>query len=122
MVRVTSSVARHRRKKRLMKAVKGYWGDRKNHLRIAKDAIMKAMAYNYEHRKVKKGDFRRLWIVRIGVAAKMCGLSYSRLIDGLNKAGCVLNRKMLADLAVRDMDAFKKVAEEAKNALSQKAA
>lgn len=122
MVRVTNSVPRHRRKKRLFKAVKGFWGDRKNHLRNAKDALMKAMAYSTEHRKVKKGDFRRLWITRIGVAAKMEGISYSRLIDGLNKADCRINRKMLAELAVHDQDAFACVASVAKEELAKQGA
>lgn len=122
MVRVTNAVASHRRKKRLLKRAKGFWGDRKNHLRITKDAVMKAMAYNYHHRKRRKRDFRRLWIVRIGVAARMNGLSYSRLIDGLRKGGCAINRKMLSELALRDPHAFEKVAMLAKSALAKVAA
>jgi large subunit ribosomal protein L20 len=117
MVRVTNSVAARRRTKRLLKKCKGFYGDRKNHLRLSKDALMSAMAFNYEHRKLRKRDFRSLWIVRIGVAAKLCGISYSKMIHGLQKGGCLLNRKSLADLAVRDMDAFRQVVDQAKAAL-----
>lgn len=121
MVRVTQSVPRNRRKKRLFKAVKGFWGDRKNHVRNAKDALMKAMAYSTEHRRKKKGDFRRLWITRIGTAAKIEGISYSRLIDGLSKAQCLVNRKMLAELAVTDPQVFGEIATVAKQELQQRA-
>jgi large subunit ribosomal protein L20 len=122
MVRVTNAVASHRRKKRLLKRAKGFWGDRKNHLRITKDAVMKALAFNYHHRKRRKRDFRRLWIVRIGVAARMNGLSYSRLIDGLTKSGCIINRKMLSEVALRDPQAFAQVALIAKECLANAAA
>lgn len=122
MVRVTNAVASHRRKKRLLKQAKGFWGDRKNHLRITKDAVQKAMAFNYHHRKCRKRDFRRIWIVRIGVAARMNGLSYSRLIDGLHKAECAINRKMLSELALRDPKAFAQVANLAKETLARQAA
>lgn len=122
MVRATNAVASHRRKKRMLKRAKGFWGDRKNHLRITKDAVMKALAFNYHHRKRRKRDFRRLWIVRIGVAARMNGLSYSRLIDGLQKAGCAINRKMLSELALRDPRAFAQVALIAKETLAKVAA
>ncbi len=118
MVRVKSSVASRKRRKRLLKQAKGFFGDRKNHLRLTKDAVMKAMAYNYEHRKHKKRDFRKLWIIRIGVAAKMNGISYSKLIHGLSKAGCLINRKMLADLAIHDLAAFSQIANTAKQALA----
>jgi large subunit ribosomal protein L20 len=97
MVRVTNAVASRRRRKRLLKAAKGFVGDRKNHLRLTSDAVMKAMAFNYHHRKRKKRDFRRLWNIRIGVASKANGISYSKFIGGLKKAECQLNRKMLAD-------------------------
>ena len=118
MVRVTNSVASHKRRKRLHKQAKGFWGDRRDHVRQTRDAVMKALAYNYMHRKQKKRDFRRLWIARINVAAKSNGLSYSRLIDGLNKAGCELNRKMLAEMAIHDPKAFSEVAGLAKARLS----
>lgn len=118
MVRATNAVASRRRKKRLFKAAKGFVGDRKNHLRLTSDAVMKAMAYNYQHRKQNKRNFRRLWITRIGVAAKMNGISYSKLIDGLKRAKCELDRKVLADLAVHDLNGFSAVANMAKAALA----
>lgn len=117
MVRATNAVATHRRKKRLLKRAKGFVGDRKNHLRLTSDAVMSAMAFNYKHRKQKKRDFRRLWTVRIGVAAKINGISYSRFINGLKRAGCVINRKMLSDMAIRDPNSFAAIAGTAKQAL-----
>ena len=117
MVRVTNAVAANRRRKRILKRAKGFWGDRKNHLRISKEAVMRAMAYNYAHRKLRKRDFRRLWITRISVAAKINGVSYSKLIHGLKKAGCDLNRKVLADLAIRDPLGFASIVSQAKAAL-----
>lgn len=116
MVRVTNSLASHRRKKRLLKRAKGFVGDRKNHLRLTSDAVMSALAFNYKHRKQRKSDFRALWITRIGVAAKINGISYSRFINGLKQAGCSLNRKMLAELAIRDPASFAAVANVAKEA------
>lgn len=118
MVRVKSAVASRKRRKRLLKKAKGFFGDRKNHLRNAKDAVMKALAYNYEHRKQKKRNFKQLWIIRINIAAKIHGISYSKLISGLSKAGCEINRKMLADLAIKDLKAFGQIAEAAKQALA----
>lgn len=117
MPRVRNAVARRRRKKRIFKQTKGYWGDRKGHIRLSKDAAMRAMANSYSHRKKKKGDFRKLWITRIGIAAKINGMSYSKLMHGLKKAGCELNRKMLAELAVSDPGGFTAVADRAKTAL-----
>ena len=118
MVRVKSTVASKKRKKRLFKLAKGFFGDRKNHIKQTKDAVMKALAFNYMHRKKKKGDFRSLWIVRISVAAKMNGISYSKLINGLSIAKCDVNRKILADLAMNDPKAFASLAEVAKKALA----
>ena len=117
MVRITNSVAARRRTKKLLKRCKGFYGDRKNHLKLSKDALMSALAFNYKHRKLRKRDFRSLWITRIGVGAKINGLSYSRLIDGLTKAGCSLNRKVLADLAIRDPQTFTAIVGTAKQAL-----
>lgn len=117
MVRATNAVASHRRKKRLYKRAKGFVGDRKNHLRLTTGAVMRAMAYNYRHRKEKKRDFRRLWIMRIGAAAKINGISYSKFIHGLMKAGCGLDRKILADMAIRDPIAFSAIVDHAKQAL-----
>jgi large subunit ribosomal protein L20 len=117
MVRVTNAVASHRRKKRLHKRAKGFVGDRKNHLRLTQDAVMKALAYNYRHRKLRKREFRSLWIMRIGAAAKIHGISYSKFINGLQKARCELNRKILADMAIRDPHSFAAVVSRAKEAL-----
>jgi large subunit ribosomal protein L20 len=117
MVRVTNAVASHRRKKRMYKRAKGFVGDRKNHLRLTSESVMRALAYNYRHRKIKKREFRRLWIQRIGAAAKINGISYSKFINGLLKARCELNRKMLADMAVRDPNGFASVVALAKEAL-----
>ncbi len=117
MARVTNAVATHRRKKRLLKRAKGFYGDRKNHLKMTLDAVMRALAFNYKHRKMKKRDFRSLWITRISVASKIQGMSYSKLIHGLKLAKCDVDRKMLADLAVRDPEGFAGIAARAKNAL-----
>ena len=118
MVRATNSVASHRRKKRMLKRAKGFVGDRKNHLRMTKDAVLRALAYNYRHRKEKKREFRSLWIVRIGAAAKINGISYSKFIYGLKKAKCELDRKVLAEMAIRDPHSFAAVAGHAKMALA----
>ncbi len=118
MVRITNSVAARRRTKKLLKRCKGFYGDRKNHLKLSKDALMSALAFNYKHRKLRKRDFRSLWITRIGVGAKINGLSYSKLINGLLKAGCSLNRKVLAELAIRDPGTFTAIVGTAKQALA----
>jgi large subunit ribosomal protein L20 len=118
MVRVTNAVAAKRSQKRLLKRAKGFYGDRKNHHRLAADAVMSALAFNYRHRKQKKRDFKRLWVIRIGVGAKINGMSYSKLISGLKKAGCTLNRKMLSDMALRDPTSFAAVVGAAKQALA----
>lgn len=118
MARVTNAVASHKRKKRLYKRAKGFIGDRKNHLKLTKDAVMKALAFNYIHRKKKKSDFRMLWIIRIGIGAKINGISYSKMMNGLKKAGCTLNRKVLSDMAIRDPKGFAEIAQAAKKALA----
>jgi large subunit ribosomal protein L20 len=118
MVRVTNAVASHRRKKRMLKRAKGFVGDRKNHLRLTSESVMRALAYNYRHRKIKKREFRSLWIQRIGAASKIHGISYSKFIHGLQKAGCELNRKMLAEMAIRDPSSFAAVISRAKEVLA----
>jgi large subunit ribosomal protein L20 len=118
MVRITNSVAARRRTKKLLKRCKGFYGDRKNHLKLSKDALMSALAFNYKHRKLRKRDFRSLWIVRIGVAAKINGLSYSKLMNGLKKMGCTINRKILSELAIRDPGTFSTIAGMAKQKLA----
>ncbi len=118
MVRITNAVAARKRTKKVLKRCKGFFGDRKNHLKLSQDALMTALANNYKHRKLRKRDFRSLWITRIGVAAKINGLSYSRLIDGLKKVGCSINRKILSELAIRDPNAFSAIAGSAKKGLA----
>jgi large subunit ribosomal protein L20 len=118
MARVKRGVQAHARHKKILKEAKGYYGARSKVFRIAKQAVIKAGQYAYRDRRAKKRDFRALWIVRINAGARMCGLSYSRLINGLNVAGIEVDRKMLADLAVHDMTAFAAIAEKAKAALA----
>lgn len=118
MVRVTNSVASRKRTKKLLKRCKGFYGDRKNHLKLSKDALMSALAFNYKHRKLRKRDFRSLWVTRIGVAAKINGMSYSKLINGLKKVGCEVNRKMLAEIAIRDPHAFTAIVGRARQGLT----
>ena len=115
MPRTTKGAARRRAKKRLFKRTKGYWGARGKLYRVAKQSRMKADQYAYRDRRAKKRDFRRLWITRINAAARINGLSYSTLIAGLKRAHIDVNRKLLADLAVRDAAAFAKLAEVAKS-------
>ena len=118
MVRVTCSVASRKRRKKLLKQAKGFVGDRKNHLRLTKDAVLKALAFNYQHRKQNKRNFRRLWIIRINVAAKLNGMYYSKFMNGLQKSGCKLNRKMLTYLAVKDIESFNKIADSVKKTMA----
>src|ERR1041385_8199805 len=118
MPRVKSGVAHHARKKKIMKAAKGGFQARSKLYKAAKENVERGMAYAYRDRKRKKSDFRALWITRINAAARMHGLSYSRFMQGLKAAGIELDRKALADLAVRDMDAFGKVVEAAAKAAS----
>jgi len=117
MTRVTNAVAAHRKKKRVLKSAKGFVGDRKNHIRLTYDAVLSAMAFNYRHRKERKRDFRSLWTMRIGVASKIHGISYSKMMHGLKKAGCSLNRKMLSEMAIHDPHSFAHVVDTAKKAL-----
>jgi len=113
MPRVKSGVSAHARHRKVIRAAKGYRGRRKNCYRIATQAVDKAGQYAYRDRKVKKREFRRLWIVRINAAARMHGLSYSRFMYGLDQAGIEIDRKILADIAVHDADGFSKLAEAA---------
>ena len=118
MSRVKGGVSSHARHKKIIKAAKGYWGRRKNCFRTANQAVEKAGQYAYRDRRTKKRDFRRLWIQRINAAARLHDLKYSTLINGLNKAGIELDRKVLAELAVNDAEAFQAIAEQAKKALN----
>ena len=111
MPRVTKGVASRRRRKKILKAAKGYYGGRSKLYRTAKESVQRGLAYAYAHRRRKKRDFRRLWITRINAAARIYGLSYSLFINGLKKAGVVLDRKILAEMAIKDEEAFAKLAE-----------
>ncbi len=114
MARVNSRVQAHARHKKVIKAAKGYRGRRKSCFRVATQAVDKARQYAYRDRKVRKREFRRLWIARINAAARINGLSYSRFMYGLSEAGIELDRKVLADIAVRDAEGFAKLAETAR--------
>ena len=114
MSRVKNGPAHHARKKKIMAAAKGGVGARSKLYKAAKENVERGLAYAYRDRRKKKGDFRRLWIVRIGAAARMHDISYSRMMAGLKAAGVEVNRKVLADLAVHDADAFAAIVEVAK--------
>lgn len=116
MARVKSGLTNHARHKKILKLAKGYRGARHAQFRKANELVMKALYYARRDRRQVKREFRKLWIVRINVAARLNGLTYSRLIAGLNKAGVAVNRKMLSELAISDPAAFAKLAEIAKNA------
>ncbi len=118
MARVKRSVASRARRKKILKAAKGYYGARSRTLRVAKQAVTKAGQYAYRDRRVRKRHFRSLWIQRINAGAREHGLSYSRLMDGLHKANVEVDRKILADLAVNEKGAFGKIVEQAKQALA----
>ena len=119
MARVKRGVTAHRRHKKLLGKAKGYYNARRKVYRVAKQAVTKALQYAYIGRKQKKRQFRALWIVRINAAARMYGLSYSRLMNGLKKAEIDLNRKILADIAATDGPAFKLLVDQAKAALAK---
>jgi large subunit ribosomal protein L20 len=121
MPRATSAPARNKRRKKLFKEAKGYFGGRKNLLRVATDAVEKGWQHAYRDRKKKKRNFRALWIARINAAVREHDLSYSRFISGLKEAGVELDRKALADLAVRNPEAFGAVVDRAKEGLAAKA-
>ncbi len=116
MARVKTAIITRKKHKKVLKRAKGYYGAKHYRFRTAKQAVMKSGAYAYTGRKDRKSNFRKLWIARINAAARMNGLTYSTLIAGLKKANVVINRKMLAELAVSDAAAFTKLAEVAKNA------
>jgi large subunit ribosomal protein L20 len=118
MARIKRGNRRLLRRKKILKEAKGYWGTKSKLQRSAKGQLLKSGAYAYRDRRQKKRSFRRLWIIRIGAAVKQHGFSYSRFIYGLKKAGIELNRKVLADLAVRDQGAFQQIVQTAKEAAS----
>ena len=117
MARVKGAMMARKRRNKILKAAKGYWGSKSKHFKMAKQAVMKSGNYAYIGRKQKKRDFRALWITRISAQAKVNGMNYSTLMHGLKKAGVDLNRKMLAEIAVSDKAAFAALCETAKAAL-----
>ncbi len=116
MARIKFAKVTRARRKKVLKAAKGYWGAKSKHFKMAKQAVMKSGNYAFAGRKAKKRDFRKLWITRISAQAKVCGMNYSTFMNGLKKAGIELNRKMLAELAVNDKEAFAALVEKAKSA------
>ena len=117
MTRVKRSVHAHKKRRATLQLTKGFRGEAHSNYKRAKEALMKADSYAYRDRRKRKRDFRRLWIVRIGAAARQNGMSYSQFIHGLQLAGVELDRKVLADIAVRDADTFRRLAETAREAL-----
>mgnify|MGYP000908141138 CR=1 FL=1 len=115
MPRVRGGYTTHRRHKKILKLARGYRGAKSKLYRPAHEQVMHSLAYAFAHRRKRKGDFRKLWIARINAATRMNGMSYSRFINGLKKAGVNLNRKILADMAVNDMAAFSELVSVAKN-------
>ena len=118
MARVKGGVEARRRHKKVLARAKGYYNARRKVFRVAKQAVTKALQYAYIGRKQKKRDYRSLWIVRINAAARLSGLSYSRFMNGLKRAGIMLDRKALANIAVHDLPAFDAIAQQAKKALA----
>lgn len=117
MARVKGALATRKRRKRVLKLAKGYFGAKSKLFRTANEAVMKSLTYAYSGRKQKKRDFRRLWITRISAAAKLNGINYSQFMNGLKKAGIEMNRKMLSEIAIADPETFAVLVEKAKAAL-----
>ena len=117
MARVKGAIMTRKRRKSVLKAAKGYWGAKSKHFKMAKQAVMKSGQYAFIGRKQKKRDMRRLWIARLSAQAKVCGMNYSTLMNGLKRAGIMLNRKMLSEIAIADKAAFAQLCEQAKAAL-----
>ncbi|MDR0991630.1 MAG: 50S ribosomal protein L20 [Ruminococcus sp.] len=117
MARVKGALATRKRRNKTLKLAKGYWGAKSKHFKMAKEAVMKSGQYAYIGRRLKKRDFRSLWITRISAACKLNGMNYSTFVNGLKKAGITLNRKMLSEIAISDPAGFTKLTETAKAAL-----
>ena len=117
MARVKGAMATRKRRNKVLKLAKGYWGAKSKHFKMAKEAVMKSGNYAYIGRRLKKRDFRKLWITRISAACKMNGMNYSTFINGLKKANIGLNRKMLSEIAINDAAGFTALCEKAKAAL-----
>ena len=118
MARVKRGVTKHRRHKKILTMAKGHYSVRHRHFRRAKESVLHALMYSYGHRKERKGDFRRLWVIRIGAAARLHGLSYSTFVHGLKQAGIDLNRKLLADIALNEPEHFGTLVGKARESLS----
>ena len=118
MARVKGAMMTRKRRNKTLKMAKGYWGSKSKHYKMANQAVMKSGVYAYKSRKLKKRDFRQLWITRINAACKLNGMNYSTFMNGLKKAGIVINRKVLAELAVNNKAAFAQLVETAKKALA----
>ncbi|MBR4360522.1 MAG: 50S ribosomal protein L20 [Clostridia bacterium] len=116
MARIKRAVNAHKKRRKVLKLAKGYWGSKSKQYRTASEQVRRSLRYAYEGRKMRKRDFRRLWIIRINAAARLNGMSYSTFVNGLKKKGIEVNRKMLADLAVNDAAAFAQLVEMAKEA------
>ena len=116
MARIKRAVNAHKKRRKVLKLAKGYWGSKSKQYRTASEQVRRSLRYAYEGRKMRKRDFRRLWIIRINAAARLSGMSYSTFINGLKKKNIEVNRKMLADLAVNDPAAFAQLVELAKEA------
>jgi large subunit ribosomal protein L20 len=114
MARIKGAVNAHKKRRKVLKLAKGYYGAKSRQYRAANEQVARSLRYAYEGRKMRKRDFRRLWITRINAAARMNDMSYSVLMNGLKKHNIIINRKMLADIAVNDPEAFKKIVESAK--------
>ena len=117
MARVKGAMMTRKRRNKTLKLAKGYWGSKSKHFKMAKEAVMKSGNYAYIGRRLKKRDFRKLWITRISAACKMNGMNYSTFMNGLKKAGITLNRKMLSEIAINDAAGFTALTEKAKAAL-----
>jgi large subunit ribosomal protein L20 len=116
MPRAKNAVASRAKRKKILKSARGYYGGRRKLYRTAKESVQRGLAYAYAHRRLRKRDFRRLWITRINAAARLYGISYSVFMNGLSKAGVILDRKILADMAIRDREGFAKLVELASKA------
>ncbi len=116
MARVKGAMMSRKRRKKILKLAKGYWGSKSKHFRVANQAVMKSLSYAYTGRKLRKRDFRSLWIARISAACKLNGMNYSTFMHGLKQAGVEMNRKMLSEIAISDPGAFTRLTELAKQA------
>ena len=119
MARVKGAMMTRKRRNRVLKAAKGYWGAKSKHFKMAKQAVLKSGNYAFAGRKMKKREFRQLWITRISAQAKVNGMNYSTFMNGLKKAGIEINRKMLSEMAIHDAAGFTALADSAKKALSK---